>query len=648
MRALLPALLLALFGGWCGTFYYGASAPAVICGHLLLLGAAAWGWRGWDPLRLGPWGKVLAPLLWLWLVLAMRASPVSRAGWLAAALLPVFLALPAAVARCWATAEERRRGAFAIAMVAGGTGAVALAGAWLQGSPRAAQPLGNAVVLGEFLVTLAPLALLPALRERGTRRWVAVAALGLVLAAMLATRSVATAAAAVVGAAIALPRGKRRWLLVPLLAGALVLGPRLARIAADEDGSLQARQSYWRGAVRGLAVHPWLGWGPGASAWTLAAHIVPRPAANTPGEVPADPHSLPLQLAYELGLPGLALATALGVAFALARSRELGPADAVELRRTGLAGLAAGVTALAAGPTLATTAPWVALAIAAGAALAGSAAPAARAPRGMGWLYAAVALLLLAPLDAALACYGVARRSPPPQAGSWMALAVELDPQMPLYRARLGWLAPDATRRRLELARAATGAPGVAALPLAAGWAAQMLAGSGDPGGEPLLAVACNADPLAGTAPFLLAFAQPDSPRAPALAARAILADPALLAAVDFEARPELLAAALGEVARWDGVDAGLRKAILDVAARLPSPRQGAIGRRGIAMDDEATTAVSLIAFRRLPWPQTLGFVGVRLPEARILSKLSGAGWLRTTRPGAFPQPCVLPAPPGR
>ena len=67
MRALLPAALLALFGGWCGTFYYGASAPAVVVGHLLLLGAAAWAWRGWDPLRLGPRAKAVAPLLWLWL-----------------------------------------------------------------------------------------------------------------------------------------------------------------------------------------------------------------------------------------------------------------------------------------------------------------------------------------------------------------------------------------------------------------------------------------------------------------------------------------------------------------------------------------------------------------------------------------------------
>ena len=72
--ALIPAALLALFGGWCGTFYYGASAPAVVVGHAVLLAAAAWGWRGWDPLRLGERAWVLAPLLWLWAALAMRSG----------------------------------------------------------------------------------------------------------------------------------------------------------------------------------------------------------------------------------------------------------------------------------------------------------------------------------------------------------------------------------------------------------------------------------------------------------------------------------------------------------------------------------------------------------------------------------------------
>jgi len=459
-----------------------------------------------------------------------------------------------------------------------------------------------------------------------------------------------------------LPRGRRRWLLVPLLAGAVLLAPRFVRIAQRDDASLKARSSYAEGGLRGIAERPLLGWGPGGSAWTLAPHVVPRPGANTPGEAPADLHSLPLQLAYELGLPGLAIAGALVIAFVRARRREAAPLAEQSLGRAGLAGLAAGATALVAGPTLSTTAPWVALAVAAGAALAGGVAshgaqdgvgePVPDAPKdgatrfargaAVGWLYAAIALLLLAPLDTALAFYDAARRAPAPRAAKWMAIAAELDPEMPLYRARLGWLAGEATRRQRELARAADGAPGVAALQLAAGWSAQ-LTGRDHDTGEPYLARACQADPLTGITPLLLAFAQPESPRAPRLAARAILADPPLLAAIDFEAHPRLLATALAEVARWESVDAGQRQAILD--AGLPWPRTGAIGRRRVAMDAKPLEATSLGTFRRLPWPQTLGIVAVRLPAARRLSAITGAGWTRTTRRGALPQPCVEPAP---
>jgi O-antigen ligase len=669
---LFPATLLALFGGWCGTFYYGASAPAVVVGHLVLVAAAAWAWRGWDPLRLGPRAKAMAPLLWLWLVLAMRASPVPRAGWLAVALLPAFLALPGAVARCWATPEARRRGALAVAMVAGAVGVVALAGALWQGSPRAAQPLGNAVALGAFLAMVTPLALAAAVEEHGRWRWASAAALALALLGLLATRSVAAFAALLVATVVALPRGRRRWLLVPLLAGGVLLGPRLVRIAAGRDASLHARTSYWGGGLRGIAARPLFGWGPGGTAWTLAPHVAPRPGANPPGEVPADLHSLPLQLAYELGLPGLGVAGALAIAFVLARWREGSLPGAEALRRGGLGGLAAGATALAAGPTLGTTAPWVALAVAAGAALAGGEAtrtaappPPHRAPP-VGWLYGAIALLLLAPLDAALACYDAARRAPPARARSWIALAVELDPEMPLYHARLGWLAPDAARRRLELARAAAGAPGVAALQLAAGWSAQV-AGQG---GERYLARACDADPLLGVPPFLLAFGQPQSPRSLRLAARAVLADPPLLAAIEFEQRaepgtaapagppplavidfegpPQVRDAVLDYVASWKGIDAGLRQAIVDAGASLPWLRSSPIGRRDITMDGDPATATSLFAFRRLPWPQTLGFVAVRLREARLLADLTGAGWMRTTRPDALPRPCLEPAPSAR
>ena len=672
LLALWPALLLALFGGWCGTFYYGAAASAVIAGHLALLVTVAWGWRGWDPLRLGARGKALLPLVWLWFLLAMRASPASRAGWLAVSLLPAFLALPSAVARCWREEEARRRGLLALAIVAGLAGATAIAGMIWQGSARAAQPLGNAVVLGSFLATLTPLVLAVALSARGRLRVVAWTVLVLALAGLLGTRSVAAIAAVVVGAAIALPRGRRRWLLVPLLAGVLVLGSRLGRLATGEDGSLQARTSYWLGGLRGIAERPLFGWGPGSTAWTLAPFARPRPGANPPGEALVDLHSLPLQLGYELGLPGLALVGLLAGAFGLARLREAPREGEADLRRGALAGLAAGGTALLAGPTLGTTAPWLALAVVAGAALA-TAAPAAEEPavapagdtsppnearmaappsararpwtplsgRRLGWLYAAIALLLLLPLDAAIACYDAARRSAPERARRLVALAAELDPQLPLYRARLGWLAASAHERANALAAAAAAAPGVPALQLAAGWAAEVAAGDG----ERQLELACAGDPLFGAAPFLLVETNPRAPWAPRLGARALLADPPLLAAIFWEAEPQLLTAALGEAARWEGVDMGFREVLLNAATSLP--RTGRIDVRRFWVDDERNTEtsihVSLYAFRRLPWRALLGEVPVRADAAYRMDGLTGAGSLPSTRLDAFAPSC-LPA----
>ncbi len=637
MRVYVPAVLLAVFVGWCGTFYYGAVAAAVAVGHLVLLAAAAWGWRGWDPLRLGRAGRALPPLLWLWLALSLRASPAPRAGWVAVALLPVMLALPAVVASCWKEAEARRRGVGAVAAVGAVTAVVALAGMALQGSPRAAQPLGNAVVLGAVLATLAPLSCALALGEHGRRGYLWKGVGLLVAVGILASRSQAGVAAAIVGLALVLPVGKRRWLLVPIAAAALLFAPRLVRLAAGEDLSVLARLAYWRGGIRGVAARPLVGWGPGATGWTLAPLLRPRPGVNPPGEVVGDLHSLPLQLAYELGLPGLAAALALAAAFTRARLREGVWSAEGGLARGGVAGLAAGATALVAGPTLGTTAPWVALAVAAGAALteipAETVLAARRAPPA-GWLFAAIAALLLAPLDGALACYDAARRAPRGRAVALLQVAAELDPEMPLYRARLGWLAGTAPARALALRRAAAGAPGVPSLQLAAGWAAQ----AAGQGGEVELLRSCAGDPLSGTAPFLLAQARPGAAAAGLLAARAVLADPPLLAATAWEGEPELLAAALEDVGRWDGVDEGLRSALMATSRQLT--RRGRVASLRVTMDETAAAALSLHVFRRLPWPATLAVVTVRRDDARRLSGQPAAGSLRTTRADAFP-PCA-------
>jgi hypothetical protein len=545
-----------------------------------------------------------------------------------------------------------------VTAVAGVLGAVALAGMVWQASPRAAQPLGNALVLGEVLAALTPLALVAALDERGRRRAVAVGAAALAAAAMLATLSLSSLAGGLVGSALALPRGRRRWLLLPVLAGLVLLGPRLVRLAAGDDLSLRARAVYWQAGARGVALRPWRGWGPGATAWTLAPLLRPVPGVNPPGEVVGDLHGLVAQVPYELGIPGAAIALAVIVAFVRARRAEpLVDAAASSVRRGGLAGLGGGLASLAAGPTLGATAPWVALAVAAGAALAAgegagvaarattaagsNPAPTASVVRGAagaaGWLYAAVALLLLVPLDAAQLCYDAARRAPAHRAAALMRLAAELDPDFPLYRARLGWLAGTATARALELQRAAGAAPGVPALQLAAGWASQV---AGRPGAVGLLEGACSGDPLSGPAPFLLASGDPAAPAAPRLAARALLADPTLLAAVAWEEHPRLLGAALPQVAGWRGVDAGLRESVLDFGSVLMV--SGPVALLRITMDEQLATALSLHAFRRLPWPATLVTVLVRRRRAEAIDPqlLPAASVLPSTAAGAFPHRC--------
>ena len=588
----------------------------------------------------------------------MRASPVPRAGWLAVALLPAFLALPAAVARCWVAPEARRRGALAVAMVAGAVGVLALAGALWQGSPRAAQPLGNAVALGAFLAMVTPLALAATMAERGRWRWAAAAALALALLGLLATRSVAGLAALVVGAAVALPRGRRRWLLVPLLAGLVLLGPRLVRIAAGRDASVHARTSYWGGGLRGIAARPLLGWGPGGTAWTLAPHVGRAREPTRRARCRPTCTACRCSLLYELGLPGLAAAGALAVAFVLARWREGSP------RRRGGA---------------AARRPRAACAPGGGArggpdpghhgALGG---PGDRGGGGPG--------RRRAPLATAVRLRGAwalrpsvgstppsrsccSRRSTPPSPATTQRAGAPARASALVGRARRrarsracrstgrgsGWLAASAARggwsspapppARREWRRCSSRPAGRRRSPAS--------------GGESCLARACEADPLLGAAPSCSPSARPGRrgrrrlaraghPRRPAAARRDRLRRPPgapcsrarrpePLAVIDFEGPPQFRpprsrGGALG------GVDAGLRQAILDAGAAVAAAAPGPVGRRGIAMDGEPDTRHLAVCLPPSALAADARLRGRALPEAKALSAIRGAGWLRTTR----------------
>jgi hypothetical protein len=112
----------------------------------------------------------------------------------------------------------------------------------------------------------------------------------------------------------------------------------------------------------------------------------------------------------------------------------------------------------------------------------------------------------------------------------------------------------------------------------------------------------CSLDPLSPLPPFYLMASAPEAAGAPRLGARALLAEPRLMAATFWEGREPLFRAVLEEVRRWPGVDAGWKVALLR-AAPGPEDRRGAMVREELTIDAGGfAQASSLHLFRRLPW----------------------------------------------
>ncbi len=684
LLALLPALLAALFGAWCGTLSGGATAAgAAAAAGALFAALLAAGVPLPDPLRLGRAGRLLPPALWLAAAASAWASPAPRAGRVGLLLLPAFLALPAAVGRCWASDAARRRGLRALAAVVGavalGGSIAALAGggfaAVIQGgfAGRPALPLGQHNLLAAWLVLLLPLALLPA-REAGRWRWLGRGAGLCALLAILASRSllglaaVAVEAALAVGWALAAARRSRDLvdgeragggrpieyrrralaglgLLVALaLAGAGLQARRVGDLLARRDPSAATRAVYYRAGWRGFLARPALGWGPGATPWTIARFLAPLPAVDPPGEIVPDLHSLPLQLAYELGAPGLLLAAAIAALFARRRLAELSshlePADRA-LGAAALCGLAGGAVVALGSAAVAVAALPLAAALAAGGALAGGepAEPVRRpaAERAAPALWALLALALGYPLVAAERAYERAAYAPDPAAARRaLERAVALDPAFPLYRARLAALdwqqvGPAAVPAAIGARRAAARADRVAPLWLQAG--AQGLR-AGRPWAPDALRRACALDPLSPFAPFLLAVSSPDESSSPALAARALAAEPRLAAATFWGGHRELLAAAVDLLDREPGIDRGWRLALAGRVANLPAD-DGGRGWLALGIDEDPAYGLSPHAFRRLPWPARWPLVEVRLAAAQAID-LPSAATLASTSPEVF------------
>jgi len=688
---LVPALLAALYAGWCGNLLGGVTAPgstAALAALLLTLGIFAGPWR--DPLRLGRAWR-LAPLgLWLAAAVSAWLSPVPRAGLAAVVLLPAYLGLPGAVARCWESEAARRLGArgmaAAVALLAGWALIAELRGGETAGAAVAAAmtaerrgaapglggtlaPLGHHTLLATWLATLLPVALLP-LREKSGWRWLGAGAGALGVAGMLVGRSLAGGAAVACEALLAAvwlagrggdrhrPDGTpgsgsgsgmrlRRRLAVALAVLGLALAasqlPRLARIAARRDASALARAIYVEAGWQGWKERPWLGWGPGSAPWTAAWFLAPRPGLNPWGEAVGELHTLPVHLAYETGALGLLCALATAGAFLGRRWAERRAAVDPVMLAAGCLGFAGAGIAWLGTAAVAVSALPLALAVTAGAALAGgsAAAPAsgaaaasAAAPpwqrrrstedggpsrsaragtrpapawlNGPACVYGlAAAAALLAPqmarwhYDRAVAA-GQEGRSP--AALSELAAAVRLDPAFPLYRLRLALLRGGGAGESGAAAlawRAARDGQGVGLAWLAAGILGRA---EGEVWAPAAFEQGCALDPLSPFPPFYLMASAPDTAAAPRLGARALLAEPRLMAATFWEGREPLFRQALEEVRRWPGVDAGWKLALL-AAAPSPSARRGAIVRLELIVDGGGfTQATSLHLFRRLPW----------------------------------------------
>ena len=694
--AVVSALAVMVFHA--GTFHRGATAFSLAAGAALLLVFAFLG-RGslLDPLAVGggawPWWPAVPGALWLIVLLSWIQSPVGRAG----EAVVLFL-LPAA----WAAAgigrllgsEAAVRTALAGCAVVGVAASTwALAMQPLHEEGRAALPIGHHNQLALVLVAILPPAVLGAWRVAGPDRRRLRQGAALFVAAVLvwtlaATGSMSGLAALVVQAVAAaawiLWRSRGRRLLVPLaallaLAAGLALatawagsrldvpGPigRLGAVLRLEDPSLLARRTYAEAAVSGFAERPLLGWGPGSTSWTLANHWRPAPGVHPPGEVVTDAHSLLAQAPYELGIAASVLLLLLAARYGRVRLGELGDPRVrdPELLAAALLGLTgAGVCLVFGVFAVVTAVPAVlilnlGLASAAGRPSLGAPAPppagcaglltrcrrrrpgvrAAKRRPSAWWrrgLQIAFAVWLVVALGWTWQRTSSARSYELAVAGGGtdlLRMAAASDPSFPLYQARLDpWAAAEA-------------AGGLAPLWLLAG-----VEQSIDTGRRRLaLERACDLDPLSALAPFELmglereAGAAATDPRVAARAARAILAEPLLLAAAAFEGDPDLRAEVHRRIQSWPGLPPGWLAAFeelwfgLDWSNGSEGPPLDVLS---VDADGRPAVSLSLFAFRRPPWPLSIGAVPLRSHRLEFIAAydLPAATRLPQTAPEPF------------
>ncbi len=678
--ALLPAVLLLSYLGWFGTLPAVSWVDhALAAGSLVLAGlavAALASGSVLDPFRLDRFGLVLPVLLVTTVTVSWWTSDVSRAGASAVILLPFFMLLPSAIERAWCEPGPRHLGLLITALLPGLFGAWALVSMVVFGEARASMPLGHHNLLALVLVALLPLPLL-AWQAGGSWRLLGIVSAISGLVALVLTGSLSGALGLLCAAAFLARSGRQERrsgasrsplaavAVVGLLVAAL-FGARLVQVVSGDDASASARGVYAEAAFDGFVAQPLRGHGPGASMWLLADTWRPVPGVNPPGEVVSDPHSLPLLLLFELGLPGILVSFGLVALWIRTRYRELAAMDSQEHWQTRVldAGLVGWAVVALAGAPLAVPAVPVTLCFLLGARQSiharGRRSASLRSRVGSVLALALIvgAVVVLPPFLLATRHWDLARSAQSPEeALAALAKASTHDPNHPLYRfhyARLLHEANHGADRATALEEAFLAAErGVGLAPL---WlqAGAIAADSRDARATQALERACALDPLGALAPFLAA-RQPANDdgdqkahtRRIGLLARALAAEPRLLAspaaheALAGESERREVRALLEQV---DGLPTGWVLELLrtiDAAASLgvaPGPELDS----GLAqtLDAADSTAFSLHAFRRSRWRAEIAVVAIDRRLLVLVDELPSAARLPDVAAGTFPVAC--------
>ena len=193
-----------------------------------------------------------------------------------------------------------------------------------EGTVRIYSTLENPNLLGGFLLPILPLAVVALLRWPGrARRLFALTALVLGLVALVLTYSRGAwmgmvGSLGLLGLLLAMRQTRhwppfwRRTLPILLLVGAAValavlvtqVEPLRVRVmslvAGREDSSNNFRINVWTSVLAMIQDRPWIGIGPGNSAFNLIYPLYQQPKFNA-----LSAYSIPLELTVEAGIPGL-------------------------------------------------------------------------------------------------------------------------------------------------------------------------------------------------------------------------------------------------------------------------------------------------------------------------------------------------------